>query len=32
MKSYEALEKELDDVIMQAADSEDPNHVLLAYG
>ena len=32
LSSYESLEKELDDVIMNAAESDDPNHALLAYG
>ena len=32
LSSYESLEKELDDVIMHAAESDDPNHALVAYG
>jgi diaminopimelate decarboxylase len=32
LSSYESLEKELDDVVMHAAESDDPNHALLAYG
>lgn len=32
LSSYEKLEKELDDVVTEAAESGDPDHVLLAYG
>ena len=32
LATYEALEKELDDVVMHAAEANDPNHVLVSYG
>lgn len=32
LKSYARLEQELDDVVMQAAESEDPNNAILSYG
>jgi hypothetical protein len=32
LANYETLEKELDDVIMHAAEADDPNHVLMTYG
>ena len=32
LSAYESLEKELDDVVMHAADADEPNQVLMAYG
>lgn len=32
LATYEALEKELDEVVMHAAEANDPSHVLVSYG